>query len=859
MTSTTLWASDAAIDTIVSFDIPQQRADLSLTEFAQQANQTLVFPFDVANAKTANRLVGKYPIGEGLKRLLAGTGLRITMGDQGELTVVGNLSRTGESTMEMSKPKQPFINRVVAAMAAMVVGGQVLAEDAGTATETATLEEITITAERTTSTVGDTPLAISAFTDAMLEDRTIRDGNDLQFYVPGMTFGATATVGEAQITIRGIGTETLAAGGDPGVAVNVDGVYRQASGVLNSEFFDVERVEVLRGPQGTLYGRNATGGAINVINKRPTEVFSVDSRLTTGNYDDRKLETAVSGPLIGETLLGRLSLSTEQRDGYERNVAPNPPPEEDSDNLNYWAGRWELEYRPTDDLDALLIGYVGRDDGKGPPTIVNEPYSLQPTFLGFDLSTGAPVLVFGNLYAIGNAGPNPSMKNIRTYTSNVPNRQKINDQGATLEINWNFSNMKLTAISGYYKSHVADTQDTDGSDAVAVSVSPYDLRYRSFSQELRLASIDATAFDWVVGLYYYTARDEFTLDLFTDALASTPALPANVFIIDPGSVDTESYAAFAQATWHISDRFGVTVGGRYTDDSKKSDEGLYSPGFLIFNPVTGGALRLKQDESWNKPTGKLGVDYRYSDDALLYASVSSGYKSGGMNVGALGMPFDPEEVIAYEAGLKRTLLNQRLQLNLAGFYYDYQDLQVFQIEDVLPAVTNAAKATSQGVELELVVVPTENLQLNASVGWLDATFNSFDTADPVAPQLGVQALSGNHLSRSPEWKYNLGGAYSWKLGRLGSISARVDYSWLAKQYYRVYNLKRDEQPAYHVTNARVWWESGDARWRVDVWGANLENDDALANMVVAASTLGNTPVVNLMPPRTYGLTLGYHL
>lgn len=716
------------------------------------------------------------------------------------------------------------------------------------------IEEIVVTAQHVKSNVQDTPLAISALTGDMLEKRRIRDGNELQFFVPGLTFGKTGSSAGAQITLRGIGTETLSAGGDPGVAIHVDGVYQQASSTITQDFFDVERVEVLRGPQGTLYGRNATGGTINIINKRPTEEFEFDSSLSIGNYDLREIKAAISGPLVADVVLGRLSVRSQRRDGYSENVAPAAP-EDDADDADNWSVRGQLEFRPTDDLNILLRGYTRRDDGNGIPVILNAPYPRDPSFLLVDLATFQPVI--GNYYEVNNAGPNPSVTDIREYASNSPTRQEAEFDSGSLEVNWDFANVTLTSITGYSDISVTSSQDLDASFEVSLYNAAIGTQTETFSQEIRLASQGNENLDWVGGLYYYQGEEELQLTFIADAVGGATPIPANEFIINPGAVDTKSYGVFAQGTWNFNERLSLTVGGRYSEDSKDADEGIFSSGFLLIDFTTFGPLLLEQDETWSKTTGKIGVEYRVSDDVMFYGSIGSGYKSGGFNIGALDVPFDPEEVVAYEAGMKGVFLEDHLQINLAGFYYDYSDLQVFQFETTATRVTNAADATSRGVELELVYFPTENLQLNAVVGWLDATFDKFDTEDPTAPLLGTQDLSGNYLNRSPEWKYSIGGEYTWWLGDLGSVAARVDYSYTAKQYYRVFNLDRDEQESYSMTNAQLRWSSADERWQVDVWGSNLGDEEVFANITVGSALLGSPPYTTLMPPRTYGVTLGY--
>ncbi len=741
---------------------------------------------------------------------------------------------------------------LIAAICNVGVSPLVSAADGG---DSFILEEVLVTAERRAKSLQDTALAISALNNRMLERRGADEPEDLQFAVPGLTMSKTSTSG-VQVTLRGVGAEHLGVGGDPGVAINVDGVYLQSTNYITQDFFDIERVEVLRGPQGTLYGRNAIGGAINIISRAPSEEAEVVAKFTVGNFNRRHFQSAIGGPLVDNALLGRLSFSRETRDGFLENVSPVRV-ESDSDDSDYMTVRGQLMWLASDTVDVTLRGYVYRDDARGAAGIMNAPYPVQPLFQGFDLRTLPPSPVIGNPYVETGAGINPSLQDLRKYSANTETYSNVDAEGGSLEINWQLDGAKLTAISGYNLNTTEKNSDVDFSDTVSTSLS-VGTEYETFSQEVRLASTDSEAVDWLAGIYYYEQTSDLLFNL-TDTTNTATFGQDPVFIIDPGHVEVTSYAAFGQATWHLNEQLGVTVGLRYTKDKKQAEEGVFSPTGLLFNPFTGGPLLRSHDKSWNKVTSKLGVEYTLNNDVLIYGGVSSGYKSGGINTGSLGPEYDPETVIAYESGIKSQMYDGRLQLNAAAFYYDYTDLQVSQIEQFTPVVNNAGEASSHGIELEVMMLPIERLRVDAVVSWLDATYEKYDTADSVFPLLGVQDLSGNQLNRSPEWSFNVGAEYSWSLGDAGELTARVDFAWKDDQYYRAYNLDRDRQEAYHRTDARLSWSNKNQAWSMDFWVKNIEDEEVVTNIVVSAASLGSTPSGNISPPRTFGLTVGYEM
>lgn len=711
------------------------------------------------------------------------------------------------------------------------------------------IEEVVVTAQKREESLQDTPLAISAFSENEMQQRGIVGADDLQFYVPGLTFGKTVTR-TSQVTLRGIGSENINPGGDPGVAVHVDGAYQQYTGYIAQDFFDVARVEVLRGPQGTLYGRNATGGSINIITQKPSEEFEGLVKLGLGNYNQVKGQGVISGPIIEDSLLGRLSVEAEERDGYTDNLFNG----DEIDDKDYYSVRGQIEWRPSDTFSINLSAYTYSDDSTGVPLASISPYPDGPLFTGLDLSTFLPV--FSNYYVSNNAVPNVTLRDEREVRHNTDTEGEEDTDGAILTIVKDFENFTLKSISAYNDSEYMNAGDTDSAAEVTFTQLAQG-SFETFSQEILLSSAGDGPLEWTAGLYYYKEEStyEFDIILLDTIPLNTPFVGVPVTFDAGGEIEAESIAAFGQATYAFTDALSFTVGLRYTKDEKDLDESVLAPAFGILDPVTFGPIVVEDSDDWSETTGKIGIEYVTDAGTLWYGSVSTGFKAGGFNVSGLQSSYDPETVVAYEVGFKSMLAEDRVRLNAAAFYYDYEDLQVFQIEGVQASITNAAEAEVYGLEIELLALVTEELEIDGSFSYLSAEYEDFLTEVPVDPLAGLQDLSGNTLPRAPEFTLNLGAQYTWTLNNAGSVRARANVSWVDEQYYRAFNLERDKEDSYTRTDLNLAWTSSDESWVVDAFVKNLEDENVVNNLIVAAATLGSMPLASFSPPRTYGMSV----
>jgi iron complex outermembrane recepter protein len=702
------------------------------------------------------------------------------------------------------------------------------------------IERITVTAERRAADVQKVPIAITAITGDQLDVRGVDGFEDLKFQVPSLSFGGQVTGGENFITLRGVGNENLTGGGDSGVAYHTDGVYLGRNVAVDKSFYDMERVEVLRGPQGTLYGRNSTGGAFNVITKKPVFDFEAHADVLFGDYARRRVRGLVNVPIIGDQLALRVAGVAEVRDGYQDNIAGSAicGDCEGKDADDHFNLRGQLLIKLSDSAELLLAASV-YENNEMVATKINEPFPAVPgRFVG--------------------ALPNPTDK--RDVRKDFPEGVDINSHVYSATFNWQLDGMELTSITAYADLHWNQQTDGDGSE-LPIAFTPY---WRNdsdqVSEEVRLASTDEGALDWIVGLFFYheDVQQEFQ---FVDSGLNPGFLPPTVvpFIFtNGGNIRTTSYAAFGQADWHFDGLFGyrttLTGGLRYTHDKKTGHDFLNF--FLPGLPFT--AFQEKQfDNDWDTVTGKLGAQVEFTDDTMAYLTISRGYRSGGNLVGNFPGVYNPEYIWNYEVGLKARNASGSLQTNFALFWSDYEDIQVFVQDITSSRIENAASATIKGLEVELTAVPIDQLTLNVGFAWLDAEFDEYVTQDSRFEQPPVpRNLAGNRLNRTPEFTALVGAEYEF-LTDFGTITARADFMWQSEVFFRAQNLPVDRQDDYSKTDLRLIWNDPSETYLIEAFVENLEDEDVISNMVLPVQTLGGPSTqITLNPPRTIGVRFG---
>lgn len=713
----------------------------------------------------------------------------------------------------------------------------------GTETTGGSLGEIVVTAQRRAESVQDIPIAVSAIGGDTLAQRAATDITSISASVPG--FNVSEQVGQARLTLRGIGVDNISTGAESSVAFNQDGVFFSRSAAALASFYDVDRVEVLRGPQGTLYGRNATGGSVNIITNRPTFATKAGVRLTAGNYEAVNAEAYYSAGLSDHVAV-RVAGQIQSRSGYGENLLTGS----DIDNKNSQAIRGQMLFEPNDRL-SILIGadYYTQNDRS------NSYRYLGPA--GFT-ANGTPVTPTGPL--LGGVDPGP-----RNVASVRDPSNEAEFWGLRLDISHEVSDtLSLRSITAYRSSYYKVESDLS---PLGNNLFPIDFGESSdqFTQELQL-NLDTDRNKLVVGAFYLNEKiDGFIEGPYNLLGVGGPNLFVQGFF-SGGRLRTQAAAIFAQDTFSITDALRVTLGARYSWEKKRvADQSDFNFDDL-FDPANGPRFPVNRDSAtFNSFTPKVGVDFDIADDVMLYASFSKGFKAGTFNLGSTGPALRPEQVDAFEAGLKSTILDGRMRANLSGFYYDYSDLQVGKVQGQLLVLENAASAEIYGVEGEFVVEPVDKLIVALNASWLHTRFKSYTTADQARPsgdgvtvdENGVPAfdLTGKSLPQAPDYTIDLSAQYTFNVPG-GDLTIRGESNWSGRVFFTPFNLNYVSQPSFNTQNVFVTYQM-DSGLRLTGFVRNIGNETIFASGQVATTLLGSPVIGFLKPPRTYGLTLAY--
>jgi len=694
-------------------------------------------------------------------------------------------------------------------------------------------EEITVTAQKREQRLADVPIAITALDGDALEAARIEKVEEVESSTPNLHF-QTIGVSRPQVHLRGVGTGAFDAGSDPSVAVFVDEIYLSRFGAMQFDLFDLERIEILKGPQGALFGRNTAGGAINLVTRRPSEAFTGRVEASAGNLSAGSLRGLVNGAL-SDTVFARVSAAAKRRDGYSENLTTGDD-ENDEDSLG---ARFQLGLQPSDRTSLLVSGDWGRD---------------RLAMWANESITPLTFLLFPPLAPLFPATPDRFSE---TYTrSGYQDRDQL---GFHLRLDHETGAGTLTSLTSYRDNELDELQDLDSTLADAVDRQAVE-DARTFTQEIRLASSSGGRVDWLVGAYYLHED----VDRFDDARLGVHSVLAVVFnggrAFAPtwnDSFETDAYAGFGQVGIGLTDRLHLSLGGRYGEDEKSLDRRTDNTG--VVSPILLQSFAARSDDSWSSFDPQASLDYRIGDRTMAYVSYREGFKSGGFQylsatAAASSITFDPEEVALFEGGIKTRSARGRVALDAALFTTEYEDLQFLAATGetsgggFIVAITNAAQATAEGVELDLSLRPTSGLELGFGLGLLDATFDEYVDGNG-------NDQSGNTLVRSPETSGHALAQYSFPLGAsAGALTLRAMWSYKDKIYFDPDNTERLAQPSYELVDASVAYETVDGRWRVSAWGKNLADEEYWKNVIPLSSSLVGVATIGV--PRTYGVTVG---
>lgn len=828
----------------------------ALQEFAEHNNYQLIYRSELAAGIDVSNMNAEdmEPGDVGIEQLLQGTGLKYEYVDNETITIrpagldgaywdsakrndYGAGLMVAQASSGNSSSGSPPANTSSPEKQQMDVQRRVM-------------EEVTVTARKRGENMQDVPIAISAFSAEQIKTGNMTNLDHIAPLTPGLNIGKFSE-SRPQMYIRGIGSRQFDVGAESSVGVFIDEVYTGRFSAGLSGLMDVERVEVLKGPQGTLYGRNTIGGAINIITKQPTETFETNVEVGVGNMDFVTTEGAVSGPLLDDRLLGRLAFSYRDRDGYVTNLNTGT---EHMDH-NRTAVRGKLLFKASDNLDILFtVDYNDTDPDAG----------LQGEYV-----SGLPVLATPGF--LPPPETTPSRFNEFYNTDSWLDREIFT---YSIRADWGFENAELTFISAYSKVDLSEARDLDSTQVDGIEHIT-DERTKQVTYELRLASIPGSRFtfndrlDWIVGLYYLKEepwRKENLIggldSVFSRIAASidaggppAPLAPGQEFIDNflTVNIETTSLALFGQSIINLSPNLALTLGARYTSDEK---DGVYTASSSRdFIPPIIQPFQVQANPDWTSFDPKVTLEYRWTDDVMTYFVFSEGFKSGGFqfaqfNAETARQTFGPEEVKTYEVGVKSQLLDYRVQLNMNYFYNDYEDLQVARTQTSsggAPTILteNAASATVSGVELDSVINLTDELTLNFGYAYLDATYDDYVFSETVD-------FSGNALVRAPEHTFNVTLNYTTMVAD-GYLRLRGDYSWMDDYFFEPDEGRRpgSMQSNYSLFHASASYEKGP--WRISLWGRNLTDE------VYRTTSLSfdDFTMEYLNLPRTYGVTVGW--
>ncbi len=747
-----------------------------------------------------------------------------------------------------------------AVLFASVAGIALILGPAAIAT-TQKIEEVVVSATKTHQTLKDAPVAASVISANKIGPGGIQNIADLQAMVPNLSVGNQ--FGVARIFIRGIGMTSIDLGGDGAVAVLEDGamIARPAAQLLG--FYDLSRVEVLRGPQGTTYGRGATAGAINLVTAKPTDYLTGYAHVTAGNYSLFSFEGAVSGPLNDSgTLMGRLATDIQSHGGYGKNLFTGAA----IDNQRSQAYRGTLEWKPRSDLDVELVAEYFREHDHNYAFHYFGTTVVPENKLAFNYLPGGQT-IFGYYASLGLP---PNLRNI--YSDQEPINRRENE-GITSIVTWTPGALTFTSTTAYRNFQRFNRDDLDAASVNMFGQNNYFEHSETFSQEFT-ADYEWKKLELLAGAMYFHERLDgevlvptTNLAVYFNGLLGTN-LPANYFdsmyYRQLGATSTNAYGIYMQGTYKITPKLKVTAGARYNYEHKAG------MGSFVFQ-AEGINVPTDKSRGWGAVTPKFTLQYQPTDNLNFYATVTRGFKSGTINIGSQNPVINPEYVWDYEGGVKVSALNDRLQFDTAAFYYDYKDLQVsFVNANSIVETRNAAAARNYGVEFDVTANPTDALTLNAYGTYLNAKFTNFCTAyyrqgippGPVYPACanspGLVSLKGNTLPNAPDFSFGGGATYTVHLSKLGTAQLHADMTWQDKVYFNEYNNQDAVQGAYALVNALVRFiPAGNDHVSATLWVRNLTDQYALANDIITAPLYGSIRVGSLMPPRTFGVTLGY--
>ncbi len=750
---------------------------------------------------------------------------------------------------------------------ALAQSATVQAPAASPAPKAPALEEVVVTAQRRSERLQDVPIAVTSVSSAQLARAHIDNASRLQFVTPGFTWGQQGS--DSFPAIRGVRTSLVSAQNDPVIGFFIDGIYQSRTQQQSIPLFDLNRVEVQRGPQGTLYGRNTFGGNLSVVTNLPTQTFSTAVNAEYGNYNQVKVDGYVNVP-ISDTLSVRVAAVHMSHDGY---VLSSTTPSVALADENEDAERIALKWDPTSQLDVVVhAGLWDRQDAgagsygyKVAGTLINPatgyqsangvPYAVNPSVHnGTDFVHGVDI----GLPVTG--GPYTNDWNYEPF-------EHIVEKYVSDTVSYNLGPVVLRSITGYTSFRAHRSADNDQSSIIFAApaagfgsgIQTPDTRDGSFSQELQVASVETTPLQWIVGAFYL--HDDIHEDYQQDITAPGSDVAGYK---ETTALTTNAYAGYGQFSYFIIPHWLKVIGGaRYSVESKQfafADYANGTPGTLNFN---GAPYSVTAGEPYfHSETWRAGLELTPNHHSMYYGTVSTGFESGGVNDtgGDKTIPstYAPQQVTAYEIGAKNSFLHGRVQTDLSLFYNHFSNLQINVYTPLVSYFGSAGQAHSKGAEFALRTLPFTDFHIDATAAYLDAVYTKYISSnnffgqsngeDPVSVD-----LSGKYIPMSPKLKTTLAVYYDFNLGRNGTVSPYISWLYSTKYYNTDYNTALDEQKSYSQFDMSLRWTAASKKFYVEGFGTNVTNVAVLYSGVVGRDARIQ---VSYGPPAFYGVRAG---
>ena len=706
--------------------------------------------------------------------------------------------------------------------------------------------EILVTARRREESLQTTPLSITALSSEQLSQRSTEIISDIDAFAPNLSFDQSAAISgsmnSASVYVRGIGQSDYILTKDPGVGIYLDGVNiaRSVGSVL--DVIDLKQIEVLRGPQGTLFGKNTIGGAILLSSKVPTDEFEGSAEVTFGNYERADAKVNLNIP-ITQNLWSLISLGSFNKDGYADRLIIGDKLGSQYTNTARVALRWMASPNTVVDLKADYT----RSRGSSAPSsiiIVGENESaISGLYNAFVAPTNfVPGFGAGVPYGERFQTEDP----YHTYATG-PNINRHDIWGASLTIEHQFENLDLKSITGYRSFESFFGRDPDGSPITLIHTIN-DMSHREFSQEITLSGMSFNnKLDWLFGVYYFDEKGEDDIfvpiapDLYTVQENPISGVPNPLFgvplsINGMSEIDQQSYAAFGHLSFSITDRIRASFGARYTHENKYVRVGQK------FADIDVLVVSDPDDEtSFNKLSPRIGLDYQLDKNLMVYASYAQGFKSGGYTGRYIAptnslRPFREETVSTYEAGFKSTAFDNRLRLNLSAYFAEYDDIQLVVFQQIAPQTRNAAKGEIKGFEIEAHLRATDSLSLDLGVGYTKAEYKEIGLTD--FENITIPVSTNDKFVDTPEWDISIGVMYQTPIKNLGELMLRADYNYRTEYANDAINTPQLIQDDVGVLNLKAVYENEHTNWSISAFGRNITDEEIIMTGVADIPSFG---------------------